>query len=155
MIFPDFPFHLPCSYVLTKEKFSGTVTSVCRCVAYFTNEFLADGTWLSVTFLKWSIIETGVYLIASCLPCYRPLIWYALERSRSISSRYHTKGSNVSGSSSGPRDEVIYDKPPQIPSAVIDSHTNLDMSVSDPNGHQRGFVRHSDEESLTDLEHRT
>lgn len=135
--------------------FSGTITSICRCVAYFTNDVLADGTWLSVTFLKWSIIETGVYLIAGCLPCYRPLIWFALEQGRSISSRYHTKGSNVSGSSAGPRDEVVYNNPPQIPAAVIDSRTDLEMSVSDPSHHHGGFMRHSDEESLVDVEYRT
>lgn len=60
-------------------------------------------------------------------------------------------------SSSGPRDEVIHDKAPKIPAAVIDSRTDLEMSQSaDLNHHRRGFIRHhdSDEESLVNLEYR-
>lgn len=66
------------------------VTSICRCVAFFTNNPLTDGTWLSVTFLVWSVAEVGVYLIAACLPCYRPLLRLAINRGRmtSIRSRY-------------------------------------------------------------------
>ncbi|GLA16442.1 hypothetical protein AnigIFM62618_003021 [Aspergillus niger] len=68
----------------------GMVTSICRCVAFFTNNPLTDGTWLSVTFLVWSVAEVGVYLIAACLPCYRPLLRLAINRGRmtSIRSRY-------------------------------------------------------------------
>ncbi|PLB48302.1 hypothetical protein P170DRAFT_411057 [Aspergillus steynii IBT 23096] len=58
----------------------GMVTSIVRCVAFFTNDPLVDGTWKSVLFLKWSIIEPGVYLIAACLPCYRPLVKLVLGR---------------------------------------------------------------------------
>lgn len=50
-----------------------------RCVAFFLNNPLEDGTWVSVTFLNWSIIEPGIYLIAACLPCFRPFIrWFRI-----------------------------------------------------------------------------
>ena len=53
---------------------SGLVTSIMRTVAFFQNDPLKDGTWASVIFLYWTIIEPGCYLIAACLPCYRPLL---------------------------------------------------------------------------------
>ncbi|KNG82299.1 hypothetical protein ANOM_008702, partial [Aspergillus nomiae NRRL 13137] len=52
----------------------GMITSIIRCVAFFQHDPLEDGTWASVTFVNWSIFEPGVYLLAACLPCYRPLI---------------------------------------------------------------------------------
>ncbi|KAI9640226.1 hypothetical protein NHQ30_011464 [Ciborinia camelliae] len=52
----------------------GMITSIVRCVEFFSHDPLEDGTWSGVTFLYWSIIEPAVYLIAACLPCYRPLL---------------------------------------------------------------------------------
>ncbi|KAB8270073.1 hypothetical protein BDV30DRAFT_250951 [Aspergillus minisclerotigenes] len=58
----------------------GMITSIIRCVAFFQHDPLEDGTWASVTFVNWSIIEPGVYLLAACLPCYRPLIKALCQR---------------------------------------------------------------------------
>ncbi|KJZ78233.1 hypothetical protein HIM_02271 [Hirsutella minnesotensis 3608] len=58
----------------------GMITSILRCVAFFTNDPLKDGTWISVTFLNWSIIEPGTYLIAACLPCYKPFVNHFFKR---------------------------------------------------------------------------
>lgn len=68
----------------------GLITSILRCVAFFTIDPLKDGTWASVTFLMWSNIEPGCYLIAACLLCFRPLInfvtggWFDPEHSHNI-----------------------------------------------------------------------
>ena len=67
------------------------ITSILRCVAFFVNNPLVDGTWISVTFLNWSIIEPGVYLIAACLPCYRPLLNYLLTGDPKTSQRSHNR----------------------------------------------------------------
>ncbi|KAI9041022.1 uncharacterized protein KD926_007438 [Aspergillus affinis] len=82
----------------------GMVTSIVRCVAFFTNDPLIEGTWKSVIYLQWSIIETGVYLIAACLPCYRPLVKLAMgQRRTAVGSGYKSPGSAVSGRKDAPR----------------------------------------------------
>ena len=55
------------------------ITSILRSVAAFEGNSITDGTWISVTLLNWSIIEPGVYLIAACLPCYRPLVSHFMK----------------------------------------------------------------------------
>ncbi|KAF7917047.1 uncharacterized protein EAE97_012067 [Botrytis byssoidea] len=69
----------------------GLITSILRCVAFFTNDPLKDGTWASVTFLNWSIIEPGVYLIACCLPSFRPLFSLVKPGSKKTSSSALTR----------------------------------------------------------------
>ncbi|PYI26894.1 hypothetical protein BP00DRAFT_439626 [Aspergillus indologenus CBS 114.80] len=83
----------------------GMLTSICRCVAFFTNNPLTDGTWISVTFLLWSVVEAGVYLIAACLPCYRPLLRLVTNRGRltSVRSKYPTQNSTRSSAGRGTR----------------------------------------------------
>ena len=34
---------------------------------------LSDATWETATIATWSLVETGCYLIASCLPVLRPV----------------------------------------------------------------------------------
>lgn len=77
----------------------GMITSILRCVAFFLNNPLEDGTWQSVIFLNWSLVEPGVYLIAACLPCYRSLLRFrrstdAMKASPAPSS----KGDSAPGS---------------------------------------------------------
>lgn len=117
------------------------VTSICRCVAFFTNNPLLDGTWISVTFLNWSVIETGVYLIAACLPCYRPLIRYAVNRGRTtIGSGYRISGSTL-GSGKGARSPVNASHPP-----LTKNEADLEMSTY---MHSKSDLnRESDEQSL-------
>ncbi|KAL4902314.1 hypothetical protein BDW74DRAFT_186872 [Aspergillus multicolor] len=62
----------------------GTVTSICRCVAFFQNNPYVDTTWTAVTYYTWSLVEPGVYLIAACLPCYRPILRHARDCFRRI-----------------------------------------------------------------------
>jgi hypothetical protein len=51
----------------------GLITSILRFVAFFETAVFVDGTWYSVTTHTWTIVETGCYLIAACLPSFRPL----------------------------------------------------------------------------------
>ncbi|KAL9077050.1 MAG: hypothetical protein Q9161_000683 [Pseudevernia consocians] len=72
----------------------GLVTSIIRCVEFFLHNALEDGTWNSVTFLVWSVVEPGVYLIAACLPCYRHLYNYIKtgDAQSSTGSRFSRSG---------------------------------------------------------------
>ncbi|OHF04244.1 integral membrane protein [Colletotrichum orchidophilum] len=52
----------------------GIVASIIRAVTFFSNSAFSDRTWASVDLIGWSIIETGTYIIAACLPHLRPMI---------------------------------------------------------------------------------
>ena len=51
----------------------GTIAAVFRFVSFFQTDLFADPTWYGVKILTWTIVEPGIYLIAACLPCLRPL----------------------------------------------------------------------------------
>ncbi|KAL4948120.1 hypothetical protein BDW69DRAFT_199121 [Aspergillus filifer] len=88
------PTHVKVGLALTFLTGSvGMVTSIVRCVTFFRNDPLTDGTWNDVTFLNWGIIEPGVYLIAACLPCYRPLVQLIIDWYRRRSSQSNSTGS--------------------------------------------------------------
>ncbi|KAB8296682.1 hypothetical protein EYC80_002105 [Monilinia laxa] len=76
----------------------GMVTSIVRCVEFFSHDPVLDGTWSGVTFLYWSIIEPAVYLIAACLPCYRPLI---KPFTRKVAGTLGTRGKSTAKIGSG------------------------------------------------------
>jgi hypothetical protein len=78
------------------------ITSIFRSVAFFQNDPLVDGTWKSVIFLRWTIIEPGVYLVAACLPCYRPLVRLVLDRVRSVAPSHDNSG-NLMPDANDPR----------------------------------------------------
>ncbi|KAK1970197.1 integral membrane protein [Colletotrichum sublineola] len=52
----------------------GVVASIIRAWIFFQTSAFADRTWASVGLVGWSIIETGTYIIAACLPAFRPMI---------------------------------------------------------------------------------
>ncbi|KAK1593431.1 uncharacterized protein LY79DRAFT_514424 [Colletotrichum navitas] len=54
----------------------GVVASIIRAYIFFQTSAFADRTWASVGLVGWSIIETGTYIIAACLPHFRPMISY-------------------------------------------------------------------------------
>lgn len=64
---------------------------------------MVDGTWDSVDLMTWTLVETDVYLIAACLPTYRPLFLQLLEKTRyyvpkSLSGfKYHRSGASSCG----------------------------------------------------------
>ncbi|KAI1460206.1 hypothetical protein F4805DRAFT_418594 [Annulohypoxylon moriforme] len=51
----------------------GIIASIIRITVVFRVTTLSDGTWDSADIAMWSAIESGVYLIAACLPVLRPL----------------------------------------------------------------------------------
>ncbi|KAL8863087.1 MAG: hypothetical protein Q9178_000461 [Gyalolechia marmorata] len=51
----------------------GMVTAILRFVVFFRTDFLFDLTWYAVELSIWTTAETGLYLIAACLPSLRPL----------------------------------------------------------------------------------
>ncbi|ORY66099.1 uncharacterized protein BCR38DRAFT_456740 [Pseudomassariella vexata] len=52
----------------------GVVASIIRAKTFFQTSAFSDRTFASVELVGWSIIETGTYIIATCLPHLRPLI---------------------------------------------------------------------------------
>ncbi|KAF2811144.1 uncharacterized protein BDZ99DRAFT_344380, partial [Mytilinidion resinicola] len=51
----------------------GVVTAIIRFVGFFTRDFAEDGTWTATRLIVLSIIEPGLYLIAACLVCLKPV----------------------------------------------------------------------------------
>ncbi|PYI08357.1 hypothetical protein BO78DRAFT_395729 [Aspergillus sclerotiicarbonarius CBS 121057] len=122
--------------IVREPRLIGMITSICRCVAFFTNNPLIDGTWISVTFLNWSIIETGVYLIAACLPCYRPMVKLVLERTRTaVGSGYSSRGSKVTSANRPPNLQRIHS-------------TDQDVEMATHLSRKLDFSRESDEQNL-------
>ena len=60
----------------------GLVTSILRFAIFFRNNAVQDGTWIATDLEIYTICEPGMYLVAACLPTYRPLA----KRAREISS---------------------------------------------------------------------
>lgn len=52
----------------------GLVTSILRFQMFFENNTFTDGTYKAVELLILTQAEPGAYLIAACLPTYRPLL---------------------------------------------------------------------------------
>lgn len=53
--------------------YSGLIVSIIRFTEFFNEDAVADGTWAASKLIILSISESGTYLIAACLPTYRPL----------------------------------------------------------------------------------
>lgn len=95
----SFPtFQQLCILIFLSQLCRGIITSAMRCVAFFTHDPLEDGTWVSVIFIVWSIVEPGVYLIAACLPCYRPFLTYFTTGSFLTSPSRFARSSPTGGS---------------------------------------------------------
>ncbi|KAF4635271.1 hypothetical protein G7Y89_g2823 [Cudoniella acicularis] len=56
----------------------GLITAILRFHGFFSDDATVDAEWAASPLIVWTIIETGTYLIAACLPTFRPLailIW--------------------------------------------------------------------------------
>ncbi|KAI4212359.1 MAG: hypothetical protein LQ351_004929 [Letrouitia transgressa] len=52
----------------------GVIAAMLRFLSFFQADVDHDGTFWSVEFLTWTIIEPGLYLVSACLLLFRPLI---------------------------------------------------------------------------------
>ena len=81
---------------------SGLATSILRFDSFFKGNAFSDGTWSSVNLMTWSLVEPDVYLIAACLPTYRPLLVSFLTKTRLLDKFTTNKmSSKIQGSSQG------------------------------------------------------
>ena len=68
------------------------VTAILRFVVFFRTDFLFDLTWYAVELSIWTAAESGLYLIAACLPSLRPLFKHIdFDALRSRLSGYSNK----------------------------------------------------------------
>ncbi|KAK4867733.1 hypothetical protein LT330_001243 [Penicillium expansum] len=64
----------------------GTVASILRMTIFFQESAFADPTWTSVKLGIWTILESGIIIIAACLPSVWPLISKILRRQHTTDS---------------------------------------------------------------------
>ncbi|KAL8997507.1 MAG: hypothetical protein Q9188_006310 [Gyalolechia gomerana] len=81
----------------------GLTSSIVRFAIFYDNEAFVDGTWASVRLMTWTLVEPGMYLIAACLPNYRPLWLHFRERLGSSKWPSHPHTSNTSASTKNPK----------------------------------------------------
>ncbi|KAK8860023.1 integral membrane protein [Apiospora arundinis] len=85
----------------------GIIASVIRLTVTSRVSVLTDGTWDSADIATWSLVESGCYLIASCLPVLRPMYTGLISRFTHISSRSY--GPKSSGArTTGDEDESAF-----------------------------------------------
>lgn len=86
---------------------SGIVTAVLRFIVFFKTDFLIDLTWYGVELTVWTTAESGLYLIAACLPSLRSLLKHIdisairsrlLGYSNKMFSRYSHRAGTIQGS---------------------------------------------------------
>lgn len=58
----------------------GLIASIIRFVGFFNTNAVTDQTWAAMDLTIWTIIETGMYLMAACFPTYRPLVKFIASR---------------------------------------------------------------------------
>lgn len=68
------------------NEFSGLIASIIRLTVTLRVTALSDGTWDSADIAIWSLVESGCYLIAACLPVLRPLYLNLLKAMWSLKS---------------------------------------------------------------------
>lgn len=83
----------------------GLICSIVRFVSFLRTNANADLTWAASKLLAWTVAESGTYLIACCLPTYRPLaklLWQKTglhtmfsKRSRESAKGEHGPDSNI------------------------------------------------------------
>lgn len=85
---------------------SGIVASIIRLTVTVRVTVLTDGTWDSADIAMWAMIESGCYLIASCLPVLRPMYMGIISQFAEISRRaLESKRSKTTGTSRATGDE--------------------------------------------------
>ena len=80
----------------------GLISSIIRFIEFYITNAEIDKTWNASTLVIWAIIEGGIYLIAACLPTYRPLLKWCSRKVRggedtTKDSTINYGSSNISG----------------------------------------------------------
>lgn len=75
------------------------VAAIVRLVVTTSVTTLTDGTWASADIITWSQVECGCYLVASCLPTYRPFFkelieWMKVAPKPNLRNHFHRSQSN-------------------------------------------------------------
>ncbi|WQF78866.1 hypothetical protein CDEST_03880 [Colletotrichum destructivum] len=121
----------------------GVVASIIRAYIFFQTSAFTDRTWASVGLVGWSIIETGTYIIAACLPHLRPMIshytppWLKSMVRKTISQASNsvskaTNSKNVQSRRRGDEDEVELTARPRKHMTDTESDT--------PGDEERGYA---------------
>lgn len=84
---------------------SGLVTSIIRFAGFFAQNAEVDGTYSAAELIVWTICESGIYLIAACLPTYRPLA--SLFRKRGPLLSLHSGSKTVKPGQSRPKNGTL------------------------------------------------
>ncbi|SLM36795.1 hypothetical protein LPUS_06482 [Lasallia pustulata] len=71
----------------------GLVTSIIRFVGFFAKNAEADGPYSAASLIVWTVCESGTYLVAACLPTYRPLALLLWKKDPLASFRQGSKTS--------------------------------------------------------------
>lgn len=71
------------------------MASIIRLTVTFRVDARYDGTWVSADLVTWSLVEPGCYLVASCLPTYRPLVADMTERLKMVVESWSRKRSQL------------------------------------------------------------
>ncbi|KAL9046218.1 MAG: hypothetical protein Q9214_000893 [Letrouitia sp. 1 TL-2023] len=76
----------------------GATAAMLRFLSFFRTGRNGDGTFWSVDFLTWTIIEPGFYLISACLLLFRPLVQQGvLGPLKKFTSKYIRRQSGYDG----------------------------------------------------------
>ncbi|MCJ1249518.1 hypothetical protein MMC30_006744 [Trapelia coarctata] len=87
----------------------GLITAIIRFAGFFGANAAEDETWTASKLIILSVMESGVYLIAACLPTYRPLA-KLIRRDASFSSLRKRYG-RTAKSQTESRGQGLYDIP--------------------------------------------
>ena len=110
-----------------------------RFAAFFDELAAADPTFGAIRLAIYGIAETGIYLIASCLPTYRAMYLYAKKRTGLTARSRSDRGSNK-----GTKGSVVL--------GPLQSHNTQKNYVNKSNGSSAGFELLEDERYFVDGE---
>ncbi|MCJ1471337.1 hypothetical protein MMC07_009985 [Pseudocyphellaria aurata] len=78
---------------------SGMIAAIIRLEDFFAQDIKVDATWKASRLYSLSIVENGMYLIAACLPTYRPLA--SLVWRKMLSNFHFGSGADKTGQRDG------------------------------------------------------
>ncbi|KAF2799244.1 hypothetical protein K505DRAFT_231492, partial [Melanomma pulvis-pyrius CBS 109.77] len=77
----------------------GIITSIIRCVSFYTIDLESDPTWYAPTLFSYTIIEPSAYFMCSCFTSLRPLLKVVYKWMRTKADSYYSPGTDNSGHS--------------------------------------------------------